>query len=158
MFNVRLAGCHLYGKLLFTWLSVVVYLMASFCVVLFPTRCLRCDLGRNWVSFWGISYLLFPTFYWLPKLHKIPYKARFIANSSSCTTTELIKIANLLSYSILFYPITLDNRVSFWGSSYLLNDGPNIKLVDLFKLVGTELSLVCCLVIRGSNGGFLLLR
>ena len=26
-----------------------------------------------------------PTMYWLPKLHKRPYKARFIANSSSCT-------------------------------------------------------------------------
>ena len=32
-----------------------------------------------------------PTMYWLPKLHKRPYKARFIANSSSCTTTELSK-------------------------------------------------------------------
>ena len=39
-----------------------------------------------------------------------------------------------------------------------LNGGPNIKLVDLFKLVGTGLSVVCCLVIRGSTGGFLLLR
>ena len=29
---------------------------------------------------------------WLPKLHKKPYKARFIANSSSCTTTELSKL------------------------------------------------------------------
>ena len=29
--------------------------------------------------------------YWLPKLHKRPYEARFIANSSSCTTTELSK-------------------------------------------------------------------
>ena len=28
-----------------------------------------------------------PTMYWLPKLHKIPYKARFIDNSSSCTST-----------------------------------------------------------------------
>jgi hypothetical protein len=27
--------------------------------------------------------------YWLPKLHKSPYKARFIANSSSCTTTNI---------------------------------------------------------------------
>ena len=35
-----------------------------------------------------------PTMYWLPKLHKRPYKARFIANSSSCTTTEL---SNLLT-------------------------------------------------------------
>ena len=33
-----------------------------------------------------------PTMYWLPKLHKGPYKARFIANSSSCTTTELSKL------------------------------------------------------------------
>ena len=33
-----------------------------------------------------------PTLYWLPKLHKKPYKARFIANSSSCTTTELSRL------------------------------------------------------------------
>ena len=33
-----------------------------------------------------------PTLYWLPKLHKKPYKARFIAISSSCTTTELSKL------------------------------------------------------------------
>ena len=30
--------------------------------------------------------------YWLPKLHKRLYKARFIANSSSSTTTELSKL------------------------------------------------------------------
>ena len=34
----------------------------------------------------------FPTMYWLPKLHKRPHKARFIANSGSCTTTELSKL------------------------------------------------------------------
>ena len=33
-----------------------------------------------------------PTMYWLPKLHKRPYKTRFIANSSSCTTTEFSKL------------------------------------------------------------------
>ena len=33
-----------------------------------------------------------PTMYWLPKLHKRPYKARFIANSSSCTSTEISKL------------------------------------------------------------------
>ena len=33
-----------------------------------------------------------PTMYWSPKLHKRPYTARFIANSSSCTTTELSKL------------------------------------------------------------------
>ena len=30
-----------------------------------------------------------PTLYRLPKLHKRPYKSRFIANSSACTFTEL---------------------------------------------------------------------
>ena len=33
-----------------------------------------------------------PTMYWLPKLHKRPYKARFNANSSSCRTTEISKL------------------------------------------------------------------
>ena len=32
-----------------------------------------------------------------------------------------------------------------------------MKLTDLFKLVWTGLSLVYCLVFRGSTGGFLLL-
>ena len=33
-----------------------------------------------------------PTMYWLPKHHNRPYKARCIASSSSCTTTELSKL------------------------------------------------------------------
>ena len=36
MFNVRLSGDHLYGKQLFTWLSLVVSLMASFVLSFFP--------------------------------------------------------------------------------------------------------------------------
>ena len=36
--------------------------------------------------------LKLPTMYWIPKLHKQPYKARFIANSSSCTTTNISKL------------------------------------------------------------------
>ena len=33
-----------------------------------------------------------PQMYWIPKLHKKPYKARFIAGSSTCTTTRLSKL------------------------------------------------------------------
>ena len=44
----------------------------------------------NWRSL--VEQEKLPTFYWLPKLHKQPYKARFIANSNSCTTTELSKL------------------------------------------------------------------
>ena len=36
MFNVRLAGGHLYGKHLFTWLSLVVSFIASFMLSFFP--------------------------------------------------------------------------------------------------------------------------
>ena len=36
MFNVRLADGHLYGKQLFTWLSLVVSLMSSFVLSFFP--------------------------------------------------------------------------------------------------------------------------
>ena len=36
-----------------------------------------------------------PTIYLLPKRYKRPYKSRFIANSSSCTTTELSIILTL---------------------------------------------------------------
>ena len=51
MFNVRLAGRHLYGKQLFTLLSLVMSLMASFCAVLSHTRCHGWDLGLDWVGF-----------------------------------------------------------------------------------------------------------
>ena len=36
MLNVRLIGDDLYGKLLFTWLSLVMSMMVSFCAVFFP--------------------------------------------------------------------------------------------------------------------------
>ena len=36
MFNVRLAGGHLYGQQLFTWLSLVVSLTAFFVLFFFP--------------------------------------------------------------------------------------------------------------------------
>ena len=35
LLDFRLAGDHLYGKLLFTWLSLVMSMMVSLCVVLF---------------------------------------------------------------------------------------------------------------------------
>ena len=44
MFHLRLAGGHLYGKQLFTWLSLVVSLMASFVLPFFPLDV----LGEIW--------------------------------------------------------------------------------------------------------------
>ena len=49
MLNVRQADDHLYGKSLFTWLSLVMSIMVSFRAILFPTRCLPLtqDCGVN---------------------------------------------------------------------------------------------------------------
>ena len=51
MFNVRLAGCHLYVKQLFTWLSLVVSLIASFVLSFFPVDV----LDEIWDSIESVS-------------------------------------------------------------------------------------------------------
>ena len=54
MFNVRLAGGHMYGKQLFTWLSLVVSLMASFLLSIFPLDV----LGEIWDLIESVSDFL----------------------------------------------------------------------------------------------------
>ena len=49
----------------------------------------RCHMTAKFGVFVYEDHCKLPTLYWLPKLHKRPYISRFIANSSSCTTTEL---------------------------------------------------------------------
>ena len=60
-----------------------------------------------------------PTMYWIPKLHKNPYKARFIANSSSCTTTKLSK---LLTSCLT----TIKEHVKRYSDKVYDNNGINI--------------------------------
>ena len=69
-----------------------------------------------------------PTMYWLPKLHKRPYKARFIANSSSCTTTELSKLltscltaikSHVIRYCETVYETS--NKNCFWSIKKVLS-------------------------------------
>ena len=67
-----------------------------------------------------------PTLYWLSKLHKRQYKSRFIANSSSCTATELSKLLtscltavknHLIKYYDTCYERDGINR--FWSNEIL---------------------------------------
>ena len=78
-----------------------------------------------------------PTLYWLPKLHKRPYKSRFIANSSSCTTTELsILLTSCLTAiknHVIKYCTTVYERHSrnlFWS---IKNSG---EILNKFKSKG----------------------
>ena len=69
-------------------------LLMSLSAVIFPPEI----LDEIWDLIWSVSegfstyFFISPTFNWLPKLHKQQYKARFIANSSSCTTIKLSKL------------------------------------------------------------------
>ena len=56
-----------------------------------------------------------PTMYWLPKLHKTPYKARFIANSSSCTTTELSKLLISCLTAVKIMSCERSGKNLFWS-------------------------------------------
>ena len=47
MFNVKLAGDHLYGKWLFTWPPLMMSLVVTKFVLSFPTGCLGWDLELN---------------------------------------------------------------------------------------------------------------
>ena len=68
MLNVRLAGDHLYWKLLFTWMPLVMSLMVSFCAVPFPTRYLGLDLGSIWSVSEGV-----PTYFYFNYIYYIIY-------------------------------------------------------------------------------------
>ena len=76
-----------------------------------------------------------PTLYRLPKLHKWPYKLRFIANSSSCTTTELCFILTFcltaIKNHVIKYCITVYERnckTLFWS---IKNSG---EILDNFEV------------------------
>ena len=63
--------------------------------------------------------IVFPTLYWLPKLHKRPYKSRFIANSSACTTTEL-------SFLLTSCLTTIKNHVIKYCTTVYERNGKNL--------------------------------
>ena len=58
MLNVKLAGDHLYGKLLFIWLSLVVSMMVSFFYCPFPHE-MSCM--RSWTSLSQFLRVFLPT-------------------------------------------------------------------------------------------------
>ena len=68
-----------------------------------------------------------PMVYWLPKLHKRPYKSRVIANSSLCTTTEL-------SILMTFCLTVIENHViKYCTTAYERNYGKK-KYFGLLKI------------------------
>ena len=77
-----------------------------------------------------------PYFYWTPKLHKTPFKHRFIAGSSKCTTKELscllTKILTTINDGLSRYR---NNKMSHNGvnNMWILKNSPS-SLSSLKKL------------------------
>ena len=93
-------------------------------------------------SYFQLSLL--PTMFWLPKLHKRPYKARFIASSSSCTTSELSKLltscltaikSHVIKYCETVYETS--NKNWFWS---IKNSGEVLSKLKFREFRATSLS------------------
>ena len=64
LLNVRLAGDHLFGKLLFTWLSLVMSMMVSFVLSFFPR-----DVLDEILNLIGSVSEGFPSYSWFLNLN-----------------------------------------------------------------------------------------
>ena len=77
-----------------------------------------------------------PQMYWIPKLHKKPYKARFIAGSSSCTTTRLSKLITsclkLVKSHCISYCKTIYDRTGV-NAMWIINNS-----LDVIQMIGRK--------------------
>ena len=85
-----------------------------------------------------------PTMYWLPKLHKRPFKARFIANSSSCSITELYKLLTSCLTAVKHHVIRYCEKVYersgknlFWS---IINSGEVLNKLKSRRFRATSMS------------------
>ena len=85
-----------------------------------------------------------PTLYWLPKLHKRPYKSRFIANSSPRTTTELAInltscLAAIKSHTIKYCEAVLERNGKnlFWS---MKNSGEILNKLKSYGFLASSVS------------------
>ena len=93
MFNARLAGGHLYGRQLFTWLSLVVSLMASFVQSFFPLDV----LDEIWDLVGSVSNGFLPTNENIPNgiLHRrycsVNHQGKYKNESCHSCTRHIVK-------------------------------------------------------------------
>ena len=83
-----------------------------------------------------------PTFYWLPKLHKRPYKARFIANSSSYTSTSLYKVLTSCLTAIKNHWIKYCEKTYREGINYFWSIKNSTEILNKLKTKGFQASII----------------
>ena len=85
-----------------------------------------------------------PTFYRLPKLYKRPYKARFIANSSSCTATSLSKVLTSCLTDIKNHWIKYCEKKTYEGEgiNYSWSIKKSTEILNKLKAKGFQASSI----------------
>jgi hypothetical protein len=77
--------------------SILSYLILSYLILSYTlTKDEILDIHRSILCSFGISTkdeeLDLPSLYWIPKLHKCPFKQRYIGGSAKCSTKPLSKL------------------------------------------------------------------
>ena len=89
MLNVRLAGDHLFGKLLFTWLSLVMSMLVSFVLSFFPR-----DVLDEILNLIGSVSEGFPSYFYIKHeifLSRVGYINRCSSNLYKTDNVNLLK-------------------------------------------------------------------
>ena len=95
-----------------------------------------------------------PQIYWIPKLHKTPYRARFIAGSSSCTTTRLSKLITeclkLVRSHSTAYCKTIRERTGV-NYMWIIDNSLHLHVVIIHFVFSIQLILMYCTIIINST-------
>ena len=82
-----------------------------------------------------IDKLDLPTFYWLPKRHKTPYKSRFISNSSHCSSTIISKHITFASTAVKDHVIKYsDTAFSNSNLNYFWSIKNSFEVIEKLRL------------------------
>ena len=84
-----------------------------------------------------------PTMYWLPKLHKVPYKSRFIANARNSTSNNLSKLLTSCLTAIKQHVIRYcDKAYENSGVNLFWSIKNSMDVINKLRLKGFQVSAV----------------
>ena len=93
---------------------------------------------RNYTSKLNATadHMKIPTMYWLPKLHKNPFKFRFISASSKCSTTRISILLTSALTTIKNLVINFSNKCyEYSGINYFWSVKNSVEVLDKIQSV-----------------------
>ena len=116
-YHVAVSICRIYNRALLFHIFGGLSIWTSIWTSIIDRH--RCHMAATFGVFVDEDHSKLPTLYWLPKLHKRHYKSHFIANYSSCTTTEL-------SILLTSYLTAIKNHIIKYCTTVYERNGKNL--------------------------------